>query len=202
MSNLVADYTHRFNTLLVPLDDHLQEFLESVFGSHDAVCMILTRPKKIDSFMKKAERLDPSGKPKYNDPLAEIQDQLGGLIVTRFLSDVPSVEHIVEKKFRRIERKTIEPESDCEFGYVGRHFVLFLPTDVSTKVEGEGCPTFFELQIKTLFQFAWSETNHAIGYKRGDDISPGQTRMSAYVAAQAWGADRAVEELRRGFERE
>ena len=199
VSSVTSRYTQRFNLVLKRLDVELREFLENLVGESEFVCKISTRPKKISSFIKKAEQVCEDGQLKYVDPLSEIQDQIGALIVTRFLSDVSFVEASIHRMLRRIERRVIEPESEYEFGYVGRHFILFLPTDITSHFEGEDFPDFFELQIKTLFQYAWSETNHAIGYKRHDELSPEQKRLTSYVAAQAWGADRAVEELRSEF---
>lgn len=190
MSDLVGQYTERFNVVLNPMAESLQAFLDEHFGEDDEICRIETRPKAINSFLDKAARGD-DGEKKYDDPLKQIQDQLGALLVTRFLSDVDAVSAKVDRLLSRIERKMIEPNSDSEFGYVGRHYILFIPSDVSTDSPIE----FFELQIKTLFQYAWSETNHAIGYKGTATLNAEQRRLSAYVAAQAWGADRAVDEL-------
>ena len=57
-------------------------------------------------------------------------------------------------------------------------------------------PKFFELQIKTLFQHAWSEAEHDIGYKEGQKpLDLDQKRRLAFTSAQAWGADRVFDEL-------
>lgn len=200
MSTLVSTYTERFNVVLKQLDGRLRDFLDEVFATSDFVCRISTRPKKITSFLKKAGQLDGVGQPKYVDPLTEIQDQLGALVITRFLSDIEQVEQVVDRTFRRIERQHITPESEYEFGYEGRHFILFLPTDITTHFEADEIPEFFELQVKTLFQYAWSETNHAMGYKQNSKLTFEQKRLTAFVAAQAWGADRAVDQLKRDFE--
>ncbi len=194
MNTLSAKYTERYNLVLKPLAEALNEFLEGVFSKTECVCRLSTRAKAIDSFLEKAERTQ-DGKHKYNDPLNQIQDQLGALIVTRLLSEVPTVSDVVDKYFSRIERQTIEPDSESEFGYVGEHYILFIPNDILSVVPSEHDVDFFELQIKTLFQYAWSETNHLIGYKRIARLTSDQRRRSAFVAAQAWGADRAVDEL-------
>ncbi|GAB5407315.1 MAG: hypothetical protein Aurels2KO_55460 [Aureliella sp.] len=190
MTDLTAAYTEKFNVILQPAAEKLCEFLEPMFYEHPGVCRVSTRPKKIKSFLDKAA-IEEDGKPKYGDPLNEIQDQLGALVVTRFLADIQPVADIVENTFRRIERQYIEPESENEFGYVGQHYILFLPGDVGA----DSSIDFFELQVKTLFQYAWSETNHAIGYKGKAKLTPEQRRLSAYLAAQAWGADVAVDDL-------
>jgi putative GTP pyrophosphokinase len=57
-------------------------------------------------------------------------------------------------------------------------------------------PGFFELQIKTLFQHAWSEADHDLGYKPGDQpLTSEQKRLIAFTSAQAWGADHIFDQL-------
>ncbi len=194
MTTLREKYTERFNTFLTPAAEGIEEFLEEVLGQNSAVCSVKTRPKGIDSFVEKAERQD-DGTPRYSDPLNQIQDQIGALVTTRFLADVDVVESVVNQHFRPIEKRLIQPDSEYEFGYVGRHFVLFIPTDVWSPLTESPPLRFFELQIKTLFQYAWSETNHRIGYKQLSRLDLEERRLTAYIAAQAWGADRAVNEL-------
>lgn len=199
MSDLIREYTIRYNSELKPLASALETFLQDRFLELDSVCFLRTRAKTIDRFMQKAER-QMDGQARYDDPMNQIQDQIGGLIVTRFVSDVAAINTIVDESFRGIEKQRLEPESDFEFGYIGDHFILFLPLEVTSEITEYDGPDFFELQIKTLFQYAWSETNHAIGYERSDQLNREQKRMTAYIAAQAWGADKAVDELRADLE--
>lgn len=199
MSQLVSEYTLRFNAVLKISASSLKDHLESVFSACEGICWITTRAKTIDSFLSKAGRMEGS-EVRYQDPLNEIQDQVGALIITRFLSDVQPVEQVLRDHFGGIEQLDIEPESETEFGYVGKHQILFMPTEVTNSTEMVSGPEFFELQIKTLFQYAWSETNHAIGYKSEEKMTSEQKRLSAFVAAQAWGADQAIDNLKRAIE--
>ncbi len=134
---------------------------------------------------------------KYTHPLHQIQDQIGARIICFYLSDVDAVSAIIERYFKQVERRQVIPEREAEFGYVGRHYVLLVPTDVIEPAwEKRHTPEFFELQIKTLFQHAWSEADHDLGYKPGEgELSADQKRRIAFTAAQAWGADRLFDEL-------
>jgi ppGpp synthetase/RelA/SpoT-type nucleotidyltranferase len=62
----------------------------------------------------------------------------------------------IEEYFAPVESKQVVPDSPREFGYEGRHYILFIPEDVKDRAASdEDTPTFFELQIKTLFQHSW-----------------------------------------------
>jgi len=54
---------------------------------------------------------------------------------------------------------------------------------------------FFELQVCTLFQHAWAQANHDLGYKAKEEIAEEERKLMAWAAAQAWGADRIFNEL-------
>ncbi|HCT9233418.1 TPA: hypothetical protein OUC02_005035, partial [Escherichia coli] len=102
----------------------------------------------------------------------------------------------IERYYRHIERKDLIPESEAEFGYFGKHFILSMPADViEDDAHGVKTPNFFELQIKTLFQHAWSEANHDLAYKPEEPLTPLQKRQVAFTAAQAWGADQIFAQL-------
>jgi putative GTP pyrophosphokinase len=134
---------------------------------------------------------------KYAEPLHQIQDQVGARIVTFYLSDIARTAAVVEKYYRQIEARNIIPESEWQFGYFGRHYVLVIPTDlIDPSLDRALIPEFFELQVKTLFQHAWSEANHDLGYKPGAvPLSSNAQRRLAFTAAQAWGADQIFDEL-------
>src|SRR5262249_19541837 len=134
---------------------------------------------------------------KYAEPLRQIQDQVGARIVTFYQSDIERVTEIVLKYYRPIESKTIVPDSEWEFGYFGKHFVLLIPTDLIDRgMDRSLIPEFFELQVKTLFQHAWSEANHDLGYKPMlGPLDSGAKRQLAFTSAQAWGADHIFDEL-------
>ena len=75
--------------------------------------------------------------------------------------------------------------------------MLFVPQDVIEPDWDETMvPEFFELQVKTLFQHAWSQAEHPVGYNPGEvPLELGDARHLAFASAQAWGADRVFDEL-------
>ena len=191
--NLEYEYKQRYKHLLLPLAEKLERHIRECLSSQPRVDRIVCRAKSIDRFLEKAARLD-GGAHRYSDPLNQIQDQIGARIVTHYVDDVEPTSRAVLEYFRHIEEQSIVPDSESEFGYFGKHFVLLIPEDVIP--EGIGIsPPFFELQVKTLFQHAWAEANHDLGYKPGFDLSAEDRRKIAFTSAQAWGADMIFNQL-------
>src|SRR6202022_144525 len=126
-----------------------------------------------------------------------VKRSIGARIITFFKSDVERIDAIVRSFFKPIEFRDRVPESQWEFGYFGRHYVLIVPTDVkSDSIDSNKMPDFFELQVRTLFQHAWSEADHDVGYKPGSiPLTPEEVRKLAYTSAQAWGAAQIFDEL-------
>jgi len=196
MNGLEKVYRYRFNSVLSPLTKAIEKQLCEYFEPEQRIDRITARAKPVDRFLTKAQTVD-DGSPKYTEPLRQIQDQIGARIVTYYLSDIVRVANIVEKYYRPIESKDVVPDSEWEFGYFGRHFILLVPTDViDLSMDERLIPKVFELQIKTLFQHAWSEANHDLGYKpHPAPLNTDAKRRLAFTSAQAWGADRVFNEL-------
>ena len=144
------DYQRRYEGLLLPLSDEISKHLDNYLLPNDRIVSIEVRPKSVDSFVDKANKKNEDKTSKYTDPLKEIQDQIGARIVTYFKSDVEQIENKVLEIYRPIEKKEFVPDKETEFGYMGKHMVLFVPSDFDRF--GKAL-TFFELQIKTLFQY-------------------------------------------------
>ncbi len=195
MTSLRDAFVLRRARVLVPLAERIEAHLKSLFAGLARIDRISARAKDVDRFLAKAQKHD-NDKPKYDDPLNQIQDQVGARIVTFYASDVERVRLEIENYFRYIESKKIVPESESEFGYEGRHFILFVPDDlIDDTLERDESVEFFELQIKTLFQHAWSEAEHDLGYKPSGKLTSDQKRRLAFTAAQAWGADLIFDEM-------
>jgi putative GTP pyrophosphokinase len=196
MSELEESYRRRFDAALTPLAAAIEAQLRDYFAAEPHIDRITARPKSIERFLVKAHAIR-NERPKYPEPLHQIQDQVGARIVTFYLSDIARAAAVVERYCRQIEARNVIPESEWEFGYFGRHYVLVIPTDlIDPALDRALIPEFFELQVKTLFQHAWSEANHDPGYKPGAvPLTADAQRRLAFTAAQAWGADHIFDEL-------
>jgi putative GTP pyrophosphokinase len=196
MSGMEEAYRQRHDAVLKPLASAIESYLREIFQKEPRIDRISARPKSIDRFVAKANAM-VDGRPKYSEPLRQIQDQIGARIITFYRSDVDRVHAAVMRYLKAIELQDMVPESEWEFGYFGRHFILLIPSDViSSSLDRALIPQFFELQIKTLFQHAWSEANHDLGYKPGlKPLDSDAKRRLAFTSAQAWGADLIFDEL-------
>lgn len=188
-------YNLLYENLLNPISTRLECYLSELCLNVPRIDRIKARAKSPERFARKAEKLKDDGKPKYTDPLAQIQDLVAARIVVFYKSDVDVVSEIIESYFRRIERKAVVEDSPKAFGYEGKHYILAIPDEVLEEGMEEQAPKFFELQIKTLFQHAWGEAEHDLNYKADSELSPLQKKQVAFTAAQAWGADEHFDAL-------
>jgi len=194
--SLEEEYRQRYEKALKPVALALRDHVAGCFEGQPRIDRISARAKDVKSFIAKAKK-EEAGARKYSEPLGQIQDQIGCRIITFVLADVERIDALIMKYFRAIEFEDHIPESEWEFGYFGRHYVLLLPADVvDGGIEPSMVPSFFELQVKTMFQHAWSEAEHDLGYKPGDEpLTSVQKRRLAFTSAQAWGADQIFNEL-------
>ena len=79
-----------------------------------------------------------------------------------------------------MERQNVVPDSENKFGYEGKALRFILPHAVLPSMNGGDFPVFFELQITTLFQHAWSEAEHDLMYKPVTEMSFEEKRKIAF----------------------
>ena len=186
--NLASTYQALYTEVLVQTADNLRRHLAACLEEIDRVDAVVARAKSPERFAAKAlKQID--GQMKYQNPLVQIHDQIGARVTVLYLTDVEPVKNAIDNYFHAIEWLEKKPEKDAEFGYFGDHYTLAIPDDVVPEGEEQRAPKFFELQIKTLFQHAWSEATHDIGYKAPRELTSHERRQMAFLAAQAWGAD-------------
>lgn len=192
-AELLAEYARRHEVALKPLAEGLARHLIDRLVGVKRIDRVSARAKDPERFLAKATK-KVDGKRKYRDPFSQIQDQVAARVTVFYLSDVEAVEATLRKYFNRIEEITVAEEPK-KFGYEGRHLILAIPEELFEAEEHPDVPDFFELQIKTLFQHAWSEAEHDLAYKPPTPLTDGQTREIAFTAAQAWGADQMFAKL-------
>lgn len=189
------EYKKRFESCLCEIAQALELHVKESLDGTPRIDRVSARAKGIQSFVDKASKFE-DGQAKYSDPLNQIQDQIGVRVITYYLEDIDFVAKTIEDHYRKVESKRIRPDSDSEFGYFGEHFILFIPDElIDDEHDKDEIPNFFELQIKTLFQHAWGEAEHDLGYKPGAVLNSIEKRKIAFTAAQAWGADQIFNEL-------
>lgn len=197
--DILVLYTARFSAL-ERVAEELTDFIRELLDGVPRIDRVSSRAKQPERFVAKAAKVDEHEALRYEDPLAQIQDQIGARVIVFYKSDAEAVAAVLERYFRPLEREEHVPDSHWKFGYFGLHWIFALPDDVIPKdVEKRNIPRFFELQVKTLFQHAWSEANHDVAYKATQKLTGDQQRLFAYAAAQAWGADHVFQELWREF---
>jgi len=197
MSDAVAEYRRRHGAFLPDVARRLEVLVRECLGNVQRVDRVTARAKDPSRFAAKAAKLNDDGTPMYPAPLTEMQDLLGVRVVVFYKDDVGRIDDAIQVYLRPIEHQNIVPDDESKFGYFGCHLILPVPRDVIPEdVPVDEVPRFFELQIKTLFQHAWSEADHDLGYKAPTALSREQQRRIAFTAAQAWGADEVFEQLR------
>ncbi len=187
-------YRSRYENVLKQTAQKLEQQLQDHLEDIPRIDRISARAKSVDRFLQKAVKQEDD-ELKYTDPINQIQDQIGARIVTFYLDDINRVSEEVEGYYRSIETQIIVPDSESEFGYFGKHYIFLLPEELLEESCSEQTPDFFELQIKTLFQHAWGEAEHDLGYKSQTQVTKEEKRKIAFTAAQAWGADEIFSEL-------
>lgn len=189
-------YTALREGYLVHISKRLEVFLTEAISS-SRIDRVVVRAKAIESFTQKAMTLH-DGKLKYSEPFQQIQDQIGARIIVYYKSDISEVEKLLQKTLRHIERRDFieEKNRSLEFGYEGVHYIFSLPTHVlPDNLCGSSVPDFFELQIKTLFQHAWSQAEHDLTYKPNTVWNSDEKKYIKFIAAQAWAADELFDKL-------
>jgi ppGpp synthetase/RelA/SpoT-type nucleotidyltranferase len=195
VSQITDAYAARID-LLEHVADRLQQDLIEHFRGRPHIDRISVRVKTLDSFVEKATIREMPVP--YEVPLAEIEDQVAGRVLVHFLNDLKGTVDHVAKLLNPVEQDHKRPTRYNEFDYESLHGVYALPPQYlpSGWDEQEDMPETFELQVRTLFQHAYAEPQHNLGYKPGAPLTDEVRRELAWIAASSWGADHALERAR------
>lgn len=133
------------------------------------------RLKSEDSMFSKVE----SGL--HKDPFQEVNDIYAATIAVSTVLEVDKVCERVLADFIEIDRSTARTNRPAEFVYDDLHLVLSL-RDTNLLTDKAILGLRFELQIKSMLQFAWTMATHDTVYK-GNEISWANDRLAAEVKA-------------------
>jgi ppGpp synthetase/RelA/SpoT-type nucleotidyltranferase len=165
----------------------LAKALHELLDGRPRVDQIAVRVKSLERLLEKAHRLG------YTNPLEQVLDQIGTRVVVYYNSDIEPTTQAILTRFRLHEQHLYEAPDPRIFGYQGKHLICYLPTEIHTYIQSP--VDFFELQVSTLFQHAWAEAEHELGYKAELTLAYDEKRKIAWAAAQAWGADIIFDEI-------
>jgi putative GTP pyrophosphokinase len=195
VSDLAEAYAARID-LLRHAASRLEADLLEHFQGRPHIDRVAVRVKGLNSFVEKAtvRKVDPP----YEVPLAEIEDQIAGRILVHFLGDLDETMAHIGKLLNQVEQDHKRPTRYNEFDYESVHGVYSLPPQYLPSAWGDqqDMPETFEMQVRTLFQHAYAEPQHDLGYKPGAELSEDVRRELAWIAASSWGADRALKRVR------
>lgn len=131
---------------------------------------ISARAKDIERFAVKASKpdLDDPLRPKYTDPLAQIEDLAGARVITYVLRALSHVEQAVQREFDVVERsdKADQLLEKASVGYRSIHFIVRMKAERVRLLEYQEFDGLrAEVQIRTILQHAWAEIEHDMRYK-------------------------------------
>jgi GTP pyrophosphokinase len=194
-SRLLGLYRERI-PMLEALRNSLEKETRDALSECEHIDRVSYRVKSAESFEAKAT--DPHKEPPYGDPLVEVEDQVAGRVIVFFLADLGSVHDRIARTFTTVEESQRRPKRDEEFGYESNHMICIIPPHLKPTgwEKRQDLPTTFELQVRTIFMHAYAEPQHDVAYKGPSDLPRDVRRELAWIAASAWGADRALERVR------
>jgi putative GTP pyrophosphokinase len=126
------------------------------------------RVKKISSFISKSLYRDKSEK--YKNPIIDIEDKVATRLVVLTTQHIKQVQEILCRSsvwFAKLD-KNISNDIELDpstFGYQAAHIIVRRRAKADLSATELLNPIACEIQIKTLFQHAYSEMSHSTVYK-------------------------------------
>jgi ppGpp synthetase/RelA/SpoT-type nucleotidyltranferase len=175
---------------------HLKTILEQIKNKFAPTGFVDVRTKSISSYAEKIMR-----KQKYEDPLHDITDLVGGRIVVKFQSEVERIEQYIRAHFNIDEVNCTDKRTElglCEFGYLSIHLIV-MPKQGPGFFNNAQFRTYqkikAEIQIRTLLQHAWADISHDRLYKSPIKVPAFWRRETSRLAAILEEADKSFEKF-------
>ncbi len=176
--------------------ERLAELLRNILAEHKITFQSVThREKDNASLAAKLRRPDRS----YTH-LSDVTDLSGVRVITYFYDDVDRIATLMEGEFSIDRANSIDKRELMDpdrFGYVSLHYVLELSPERSRMSEYRRFAGLkAELQIRSLLQHVWAETEHDLGYKSAAGVPKLIRRRFARLAGMLEIADAEFVALR------
>lgn len=142
--------------------------------------LISARAKSPDSALFKV-----LGK-RYRNPLTELTDCIGVRIVTYYASSVDQIVDSLSAEFKIDKEKSVDRRRALDlrsFGYRSVHLIAKLTGFRATSPEYASLrERWFEIQVRSILEHAWSEIEHEVVYKSGISYPEHILRRFAAIA--------------------
>lgn len=161
---------------------------------------ISARAKGIDRFAEKASKPDPDDptRPKYPDPITEIEDLAGARVIAYVLRALPQIEDVVVREFDVVERsdKGAQLIEKALVGYRSIHLIVRMkPERVKLLEYREFSDLRAEVQIRTILQHAWAEIEHDMRYKPASEPNKELSQRFTALAGLIEVGDREFDQI-------
>ena len=185
----IATYSQRRPALVHATERYLALVITLLDDAGINYLSVTARTKSVASFAAKADR-SVDGRRLYTDPLAEITDQVGLRVITYLRDDVRAVATLLGEEMQLLDDRDMgqETASTGRWGYASRHLLV--------AVAGEQQPA--SIQVRTVLQHAWAESEHDIRYKGSisEEDAPDLDRRFTLAAGLLELADREFSAIR------
>ena len=153
----------------------VKEILRKAIPSTVKIASMESRAKSPESLGEKSitPQNDNPLRPKYADPLNDIEDIAAARVITFFLSDLHTIDEVIKRQFHVTERvdKAGHLLQGVLVGYQSIHYIVCLGTDRTSLPEYKRYDGLkAEIQLRTVLQHAWAEIEHDIQYKSKEDV--------------------------------
>jgi putative GTP pyrophosphokinase len=171
MSNILETYKSQKGAGIY--DDFIEDMIEIIEASLKQPSPLHSKPivtgrvKEEDSVEKKVLKKGD----KYKS-ISDITDIIGIRIITYYQDDVNIIKNLLQQAFANDNSNSIDKRNYVgdSFGYGSLHLIMSFthspyyykgPHIDASKYQG----LKFEIQIRTILEHAWAETEHDLGYK-------------------------------------
>jgi putative GTP pyrophosphokinase len=167
--NWYETQSHIYDELRKLVEESIRNRLDQEgFKKNHEYVLVDSRLKTADSFLTKMEKFE-EGKFKYSNP-TEITDIAGIRIVACIMSDIQKLSSLIERDFHIDTNRSEDKSKKLEHNKLGYRSINYVATlSYETLEDAPEYKKFdglnFEIQVKSILDFAWDVIEHDRNYK-------------------------------------